>query len=464
MSDYRRYISVLLLSACVLTALYVDLFIGTESVYAHLFYMPIILTALWNYEKGVYLSLFLGALDVMTDMYHTGSITLDSMVIASSYLIVGVTVAFVVRLSSQKYHQRLSEDDLRSSFNSVNDAIFIHSLDGKIVETNDHMAQMYGIPTEQAVNMSIIDFYSSSGQSKNSIRQAWENVLTGEELLFECMSTRPVEGSSFPAEVCLRRTRLRGMDVVIAAVRDITRRKEAEEELREARKRAELYVDLMGHDINNLNQASTGYLEIALDTLNLEDGGKNLLGKSLESIQHSSKLIDNVRKLQHLQAGEHPHEVVNLGTLLSDVKDEYGAIPDREVGIDYQPQEGFMVDASPMIREAFRNIVGNAVKHSRGSLEIRMALDRSFEDDALYYRTIIEDNGPGVPHDLKTRLFARMMIGTARTGGSGMGLYLARAVVEDAGGQIWVEDRVAEDYTKGSRFVVMLPAYRPWFS
>lgn len=85
-------------------------------------------------------------------------------------------------------------------------------------------------------------------------------------------------------------------------ITDITERKRAEEELKEAKEQAELYLDLMSHDINNFNRVALGYLELA-DNL-IKSGGKldenniGLIEKPIMSPNCSSKLIDNVRVLQ----------------------------------------------------------------------------------------------------------------------------------------------------------------------
>jgi signal transduction histidine kinase len=76
----------------------------------------------------------------------------------------------------------------------------------------------------------------------------------------------------------------------------------------------------------------------------------------------------------------------------------------------------------------------------------------------MYYRVGISDNGPGIPDELKKKLFGRSQRGPTKTTGRGLGLYLVKELVDDFHGKVWVEDRVPEDYTKGSRFVVMLPA------
>ena len=70
----------------------------------------------------------------------------------------------------------------------------------------------------------------------------------------------------------------------------------------------------------------------------------------------------------------------------------------------------------------------------------------------------VEDNGPGIQDDLKDKIFNRFQRGETKASGKGLGLYLVKTLVNDFHGNVWVEDRVAGDYTKGSRFVVMIPA------
>ncbi len=83
---------------------------------------------------------------------------------------------------------------------------------------------------------------------------------------------------------------------------DITRQKQVEEALNDAKVRNELYIDLMGHDINNINQVAMGYLEIAAESINLNDGDKELIQKPLEALRNSVGLIENVQKLKKLKS------------------------------------------------------------------------------------------------------------------------------------------------------------------
>ncbi|WP_424356731.1 sensor histidine kinase [Methanocella sp. MCL-LM] len=75
-----------------------------------------------------------------------------------------------------------------------------------------------------------------------------------------------------------------------------------------------------------------------------------------------------------------------------------------------------------------------------------------------YFLTTIEDNGCGIPDDRKTAIFEQLKRGRTKAKGNGLGLFIVRTLVESFGGSVYVVDRVPGDYTKGSKFIVTLPA------
>ena len=68
------------------------------------------------------------------------------------------------------------------------------------------------------------------------------------------------------------------------------------------------------------------------------------------------------------------------------------------------------------------------------------------------------DFRPGIPDEMKGKIFERMTRGETRAKGTGLGLYLVKTLVKSFSGKVLVEDRVTGDHTRGSRFVVRLPA------
>jgi PAS domain S-box-containing protein len=233
-------------------------------------------------------------------------------------------------------------------------------------------------------------------------------------------------------------------------------------ELQDAKGQAELYLDLMSHDINNMNMVAMGKIEMALRLMGEHKDAVELLDGALEMLRGSSQLIENVRKIQKAEKGGLEAEIVDLCDILEDVKKKYSAMPGRDIviGISYEKSNGCLVLANRLIEDVFSNLVGNSIKHADPGkpviIGIRLSLICSGGNS--FYQVTIEDHGPGIPDDMKGRLFTRLGKGETKTAGKGLGLYLVRKLVDDFGGKVWVEDRVQGDFRKGSRFVVQLPA------
>ncbi len=218
----------------------------------------------------------------------------------------------------------------------------------------------------------------------------------------------------------------------------------------------------MGHDINNMNQVGTGYLELAMDILTrtgkLDLSQYSLLAKSLESFKNSSRLIDNVRKIQREKDGDYEAIVTDVNDVLLEAIRKYSSVPDRNVTINYAPLPGCIVKANELIKDIFLNLIGNAIKHSDGPVTIGVKLEKAGHDGLEFYKVSVEDDGPGIPDSLKSTLFDRLNLASTHARGKGFGLCLIKMLVDDYSGKFWVEDRVTGDYCQGAKFVVMLPA------
>ncbi len=236
------------------------------------------------------------------------------------------------------------------------------------------------------------------------------------------------------------------------------------DKLEEAKARSDMYLDLMGHDINNMNQVALGYLELASGLIDSGDTiGKSretLIKKPIGVLEESSNLISNVRKLQKARTEVLQVGTVDLNRTLSELTDRYSQVPGRNIKIGFERSGEPLVCANELIRDVFSNLIWNAIKHSDPGkpLAIRLKVDESVLDGKKYYKVSVEDNGPGIRDELKGKLFSRLARGDTKAKGSGLGLYLVKTLVDGFNGRVWVEDSVKGDHTKGARFVVMLPA------
>jgi signal transduction histidine kinase len=241
---------------------------------------------------------------------------------------------------------------------------------------------------------------------------------------------------------------------------EIAERIKIEEELKESKAQVELYVDLMAHDINNMNQIAMGFLELALEDPTLDGETKEMVGKPMDVLKSSTKLIENVRKIQKITQNSLQKKTMNLGQVLSEAIKQYSGVPGNDVHINFTPTGDYRVFANELLIDVFMNLIGNSIKHSRnGRVTIDISLSKRSDDDGNeHYLVAVADNGPGIPDELKFKIFNRFLRGDTKARGSGIGLYLVQALVNNFGGKVWVEDRVRGDRGKGSKFFVELPA------
>lgn len=243
---------------------------------------------------------------------------------------------------------------------------------------------------------------------------------------------------------------------MFGTVQDITDRKQVEGALRDAKMQAELYLDLISHDINNMNQVGLGYLGLALRKL--DNDGTELLSKPLEVLKNSSMLIDNVRKTLKALTGELKLNATDIGKILDETVQDHSSL--EQVTFNYAPLAESYVMANDLLKDVFSNLVDNAIKHSRKPVAIGIGMERVADDHSEYYKVYIEDDGLGILDDAKDKVFERMTRGDTKAKGSGLGLYLVKMLVKSLNGKVWVENRVPGDYQKGSKFMVKLPALK----
>ena len=166
---------------------------------------------------------------------------------------IGISVFLLYNQASSDIKQRkmaekalkASEANYRAIFNAANDAVFIHDMkSGQILDVNQKMCEMYGYQYEEACQLTVEDL--SSGEARYSQTDAlqWiELAAGGEAQLFEWRAKNK-RGDLFWVEVNLKRSKIGGLDRLLAVVRDISERKKVEE----AKKHSEeLFNSFMRH-------------------------------------------------------------------------------------------------------------------------------------------------------------------------------------------------------------------------
>ena len=377
-----------------------------------------------------------------------------------------------------KIYDRLkeSEEKYRLIANSTNDGIVTLDVNGIITYVNPGGLEIIDRNADRVIGHHFIDFVVED--QRRMAMEVFRRGMSGEYIAAFEIDGVDVKGERITVELnggslCDASGKRQG---AIVSFRNVSERKKASEELKkardelerrvnertaelkEAKEQAELYLDLMGHDINNINQIAMGYLEVAMCKADSNAETAALIGRSLAMLTDSSRLIDNVRKIQQAVGRDLRLHAMDVDIILKEVLVEYSMVSGREVNIRYIPVKGHMVAANQLLKDVFSNIVANAIKHSTGPLDVNIRVSSMMENKKHYFEIIVEDNGPGISDDLKEAVFSRMKRGATKAKGYGLGLYLVKTLVEGFRGRVRVEDRVAGDSSKGCRFVVTLPA------
>jgi two-component system sensor histidine kinase KdpD len=222
------------------------------------------------------------------------------------------------------------------------------------------------------------------------------------------------------------------------------------ENLIEANRKANLYLDILVHDINNANLASLGYGELLMEMLSGKE--KEVAGKLIEGVLKSREVIRNLDTIRHIQERKFDFKVINLDSM---IKQEIRHYPSAL--IDY-PGCNTLVMADDLLAEVLTNLIGNSAKF--GGPGVHIAIDvQDLPDNSV--KITITDEGPGVPDELKSVIFVRFQTGEEKGSGKGLGLFIAKTLVERYGGKIWVEDRIKGGSGSGAAFVFTMPKANP---
>ena len=217
------------------------------------------------------------------------------------------------------------------------------------------------------------------------------------------------------------------------------------------------YLDLIAHDIGNMINPLTYYLEKMDKSGTLDSDNSDSLGKALAMSKAAKGLVDNVRKMSEAKASQslERRQYDLRDVLVKCISSLKRAFPSRDIVISFDCPEGeCLIQADELVHDLFMNLLSNAVKYNpRPMAEVEV----SIQQGAGVWTVSVEDHGIGIPDERKSAVFSRFAKRPDGVSGTGMGLSIVSLLVDRYSGVIGVADRVAGNPSEGSCFEVAFP-------
>jgi PAS domain S-box-containing protein len=367
-----------------------------------------------------------------------------------------------------------SKAELQTIFNAISDAVLYAGIDRRLIQVNPATEATFGYRSEELLGRTTeflyadkADYEQQGGQQfgKNS-----DIKSSSYEMRYQRKDGSTFIGETFGAKVFDNEGQMIGF---IGVVRDISRRKQVEAELRQHQEHLEELVTERTTELSNLNHELEAFsysvshdLRAPLRAINgfstlLCEEFKDKLDEEavdyLKRIQNASvkmgHLIDDLINLSRVSRVDLRKETIDLSSMADEILTGlHNAEPDRKV--NWEVEKGLSVKADKtLIQVMMQNLLANAWKYTNKKPEAMIRFyrqSRKNEPDAL----CVEDNGIGFDTQYLHKIFQpfERLHSDSEFKGTGIGLATVYRVVKRHGGQIWAESTLNE----GSRFYFRL--------
>lgn len=387
------------------------------------------------------------------------------VVIDGASCVVGFGVDITDRLRAEAA-LRESEETYRRLFEVESDALLMVSGDdGAILAANPAASELYGYPAAELVTMRYADLTVSPDPGRDSGAPETRRVPVRWH--------RGRDGAGIPVEILENRFEWRDRPVSICAIRDVTERLRAEDEihalnagleenvrvrtaqLEEALRSLESFSYTVSHDLRAPLRAINGFSALIERDhgKELSDDGLALFARIRGNTVRMGQLIDDFLDFSRLRDRRMRHEVVDMHALAesahNDVEEQLKTAESMAFSLGPLPS---VVGDPVMLRQVWSNLLGNAVKFSSTRERPRIEITGRNDGDESVFSVL--DNGVGFDEAYRHKLFQVFeRLHGDEYEGTGIGLAICKRIVEAHGGRIWCES----EGEGGAAFFFALP-------
>ncbi|MES1981883.1 MAG: PAS domain S-box protein [Pseudomonadota bacterium] len=356
---------------------------------------------------------------------------------------------------------RESEANMRAIFDTAVDGIVTISERGTIKGFNPAAERIFGY-TEAEVVAKNVSMLMPSPYHEAHDGYITHYLQTGEKKIIgsgrEVMGLRK-DGTTFPMELAVGEARLGAYRMFTGIVRDISARKQAEEqrerllwELESANEELENFGYVVSHDLKAPLRAIGSLADwISTDYADkFDDEGKEHMRLLISRVHRMNSLIDGILQYSRVGRVKEVAVAVDLDRVVQEVID----LLDPPVHISVLVEDALpTVLAEPTrIQQVFQSLLSNAIKYmDKSEGEIRIACSA----EGKQWKFSVSDNGPGIDRQHFEKIFQlfQTLAPRDRVESTGIGLTLVKKIVEMYRGRIWLESTAGQ----GSTFFFTLP-------
>lgn len=413
-----------------------------------------------SFEHWLVLSLIVGFVSQAVFMSHSGVLfdyefDLAHLLKKVSYICVMVGLLISVHATFRQV------DGLGQRWSSVVDnavdGIITIDVGGVIETVNPAVSKIFEYSPDQLIgkNIAMLLPHEERGDHQkyldNSDLHAARVINQSRDL-----EGRRKDGSIFPIDLTVTRMSYDGQTKFAGIVRDITERKRTERLKNE-------FVSTVSHELRTPLTSIKGALGLieAGTVGELPPELKSMVDIAYKNSERLVRLINDILDIEKIEAGKMDFrmEAHNLSALISSAIDANTAFADQyEVELELTevvPQDRIYGDAD-RLQQVFANLFSNAVKFSPKGSRVEISVSRI----SAGFKVAVRDRGHGIDDEFREQVFEKFSqvdaTDSRQKGGTGLGLNIARSIVETHGGKLYFEDNPGG----GTVFMVELPAWR----
>jgi len=345
---------------------------------------------------------------------------------------------------------------LDSILGSMTDGLWVYDADGQVVDVNQAALNMFGLASRaEAIEHGTFEKFhlrDAEGRAVPMNDMPYARALSGQTVPdYLAVGRHLISGRDLDLSIAVAPIESRGIVGAVLVIRDITA-------LQELDRKKDEFLSVASHELRTPLTTIKGYTQLLAQTVNDlgPDERATYINAVLGEIERMMGLISELLDVSRIETNRlqiHPQPIRWLQFIEGRISAFRVQHPMRMMRFDVSAPESSVVADPDRMRQVVDNLLSNALKYSpEGSdIDVRVAKEDGF------VATSVTDHGIGIPKDEIPQLFERFHrarnVSSRYYGGLGLGLYIARAIVEAHGGVITVESEEGS----GSTFTMRLP-------